>query len=422
VAIVGAGVAGLVAARLIDQRHSVTVYEASARVGGHANTVEVELGGARRSIDTGFIVYNETTYPLFTRLLRLLGVETQESDMSFSVACERTGLEYATRSLGALFAQPRNLVRPRFHRMLLDIVRFNRAARVVLDDDREPTLGDLLLEGGYSRGFVEHFLIPMGAAIWSASPSHFLEFPARTFVRFFWNHGLLDLRSDVRWRVVSGGSRRYVEALVEPFRARIRTGTAVAGIRRSGAGVEVRTREGTCERFDDVVLACHSDEALRLLDDPTEAERRVLGAIPYTENEVVLHTDARLMPSRRAAWASWNYRVPARMQESVAVTYDMNRLQRLGCPEPVLVSLNSSERIDPRRVLARFRYDHPAFDLRAIRAQAERASIDGVRSTHYCGAYWGHGFHEDAVASAAKVAARFGEGLETWRAVYTKAA
>lgn len=422
VAVVGTGISGLVAARLIDQSHSVTVFEASARVGGHTNTVDVEVGGDRHAVDSGFIVYNEVTYPLFTRLLALLGIETQESDMSFSVTCERTGVEYATRSLGALFAQRRNLVRPSFYRMLGDILRFQREARAVLDDDGEPTLADLVEAQRYSRVFVDRFLVPMGAAIWSASPQRLLQFPARTFVRFFWNHGLLALDGEGRWRVVRGGSRRYVDSLIAPLRSRIRVSTPVAGIRRHERGVEVRTGEGRRERFDDVVLACHSDEALRLLEDPTEAERRVLGGIPYQRNEVALHTDARLMPSRRAAWASWNYRIPARAQDCVAVTYDMNRLQRIESHEPLLVTLNCTERIEPRRVLATFGYDHPVFSVGAIRAQTERAAIDGVRNTHYCGAYWGHGFHEDGVASALAVARRFGEGLDTWRLVYTKAA
>jgi predicted NAD/FAD-binding protein len=422
VAVVGTGVSGLVAARLIDQSHRVTVFEAAGRVGGHTHTVDVEVDGEHHAVDTGFIVYNEATYPLFTRLLALLGVATRESDMSFSVTCERSGLEYGTRSLAALFAQRRNLLRPSFHRMLRDILRFHREAVGMLDDDRDLTLGDVVEARRYSREFVDQFLVPMGAAIWSASPERFLEFPARTFVRFFWNHGLLDLRSDVRWRVVRGGSSRYVDALIEPFCPRIRTSTPVKGVRRLRRGIEIRTGDGGRERFDHVVLACHSDQALRLLDDPSEAERNVLGAIAYQPNEVVLHGDARLMPSRAAAWASWNYRIPARTQDGVAVTYDMRRLQGIRCREPLLVTLNGGANIDPQRVHARLVYHHPVFTLDAIRAQARRASIDGVAHTHYCGAYWGHGFHEDGVASALAVARRFGEGLETWRPAFTKAA
>ncbi len=408
IAIVGSGVSGLVSAHLLHPHHEVTVFEAESRIGGHVSTVDVVADGVQHAIDTGFIVYNERTYPLFTRLLARLGVETQASEMSFGLSCERTGLEWASRGLGAVFAQRRNLLRPSFLRMLRDVLRFNREARVLAGNPHEKvTLGDFLCGAGYSRAFVEHYVVPMGAAIWSAEPDAFLRFPAATFARFFENHGLLEASPSLPWRVVTGGSQRYVEKLVAPFRDRILTGAPVLAVRRHRRSVEVAT-SGGCDHFDHVVLAVHSDQALRLLADPSGLERVLLGAVGYQENDVVLHTDRQLLPRSPHAWASWNYRIPRSRRDRVLVTYDMTRLQSIDGPSRFLVTLNGSDRIDPRHVLRRFTYHHPVFDAAAIEAQQRRSEISGLARTHYCGAWWGHGFHEDGVRSAVEMCAELG--------------
>jgi predicted NAD/FAD-binding protein len=404
IAIVGSGVSGLVCAHRLHPRHEVHVFEADARIGGHVHTVDVAPGLA---VDTGFIVYNERTYPGFTRLLGELGVETQPSEMSFGVRCDRTGVEWASRSLGAVFADARNL-RPSFLRMLRDLARFQRDARALLAMPEEKlTLGELLAGRGYRPELARLCVVPMGAAIWSAAPERLLDFPAVSFARFFENHGLLSLRSGLVWRVVRGGSARYVEKLVAPLRARIRTGTPVRAVRRTGGGVEL-TSGGRTERFDRVVLAVHGDQALALLEAPSAAEQRVLSAIRYQPNEAVLHTDPAVMPRRRRAWASWNVRVPREPREHVQVTYHMNRLQRLDAREELFVSLNDDGAIDARRVLARVPYAHPIFDADALAAQRRHGEIDGAGGVHFAGAYWGWGFHEDGLRSALAVCARLG--------------
>jgi predicted NAD/FAD-binding protein len=407
IAIVGTGVSGLVCAHRLHPRHEVTVFEADSRIGGHVNTIGV---GAGIAVDTGFIVYNEHTYPIFTKLLAELGVDTQASDMSFGVACERTGLEWASRSLAAVFADPRNLLRPSFLRMLRERPRLRREAHALLASrDEKLSLRDFLAGGRYGRGLIEHCMVPMGAAIWSAAPDRILDFPAVSFLRFFENHGLLSRRSGLRWRVIRGGSARYVEKLVAPLRGRILTGTPVTAVRRRGRGVDV-VACGRARRFERAILAVHSDQALALLDPATDAERRVLSAIRYQPNRVVLHTDRRAMPRRRRAWASWNYRVPRRARSQVRVTYHMNRLQRLEAPQDFFVTLNDDGTVDPSRVLHRIRYHHPVFDANAIAAQRGHAEIDGTGGVHFAGAYWGYGFHEDGVRSALAVCERLGAG------------
>jgi predicted NAD/FAD-binding protein len=405
IAIVGSGVAGLVCAHRLHPRHDVHLFEAETRLGGHVHTVEAAPGLA---VDTGFIVYNERTYPGFTRLLAELGVETQPSEMSFGVRCDRSGVEWASRGLASVFADPRSVARPSFLRMLRDLARFQRAARALLATPAEKlTLGELLAGGGYGPDLARLCVVPMGAAIWSAAPERLLDFPAVSFARFFANHGLLSLRAGLRWRVVRGGSARYVERLVAPFRERIRTGAPVRVVRRSAGGVEL-TAAGRTERFDRVVLAVHSDQALALLDAPSAAERRILGAIRYQLNEAVLHTDPAVMPRRRRAWASWNVRVPREPRANVQVTYHMNRLQGLAARDEWFVTLNDDAAIDPRRVRARIAYAHPSFDADALAAQRRHAEIDGGGGVHFAGAYWGWGFHEDGLASALSVCARLG--------------
>jgi uncharacterized protein len=411
IAIVGSGVSGLVCAHLLHGRHEVTVFEAERRIGGHTNTVDVELAGERHAVDTGFIVYNERTYPNFVRLLAQLGVETRPTKMSFGVRCDRTGVEWGSRGLASVFAQPRNLLRPGFQRMLRDVLLFNRRSQRLLEGgDEKVALGDYLEGEGYSEEFVRHYVVPMGAAIWSADPEAFLRFPAASFVRFFANHGLLDARPNIPWRVVRGGSSRYVEKLVEPFRDRIRLGARVHGIRRMADRVAVVAEGGILE-FDQVILAVHSDQALDLLPDATHLERRVLGSVSYQRNDVVLHTDESLLPASRRAWASWNYRVPRETNGRVLVTYDMNRLQGIESRHRFLVTLNGSKHIDPARVLRRFVYEHPVFDAEALAAQKLHRHVSGHRRTHFCGAWWGWGFHEDGVRSALAVCERFGAGL-----------
>ena len=407
IAIVGTGVAGLVCAHRLHPHHEITVFEADARIGGHVNTIPVGPGVA---IDTGFIVFNERTYPGFTQLLAELGVETQPSEMSFGVCDERSGLEWASRSLASVFSNPANLLRPSFLRMLRDLVRFQRDARRLLGASEEKvTLGDFIAGRGYSRELVEHCVVPMGAAIWSAAPERFLDFPALSFARFFENHGLLSLRGNVPWRVIRGGSARYVEKLIAPFHDRIRTRTPVRALRRVPGGV-VLIADVVPERFDRVILAVHSDQALALLDAPSNVERRVLSAIRYQANEAVLHSDPCVMPRRRRAWASWNYRTPRHAQERVQVTYHMNRLQGLDTALDFFVTLNDDGAIAPSRVLARIAYHHPIFDADAIAAQRRHAEIDGAGGVHFAGAYWGYGFHEDGLQSALAACKRLGAG------------
>lgn len=412
IAIVGAGISGLVAGHLLSREHQVVLFEAADYIGGHTNTVDVEIGERSWAVDTGFIVFNTRTYPNFIRLLERLGVASKPTEMSFSVKCERSGLEYNGTSLNGVFAQRRNLVRPAFHRMLRDILRFYRGARELLDDgDERLTLGEYLRTRQYSRAFIDWHIVPMGAAVWSADPVALLEFPARTFARFFDNHGFLQLSDRPPWRVVCGGSRSYVAPLTRPYRDQIRLRTPVRAIRREPRRVVVVTDAGA-EIFDHVVLATHSDQSLALLADPSEREREILGAIGYQRNEAVLHTDDSVLPRRRRAWAAWNYHLLDRAGGPVAVTYNMNILQGLDAPAPFCVTLNHDAAIDPGRVLRRFVYHHPVFTPRAIAAQRRHAEISGVNRTHYCGAYWRHGFHEDGVRSALAVGSYFGAGID----------
>ena len=417
IAVVGTGISGLLAARLLHTRHDVTVFEASGRIGGHTHTHDVEWAGRRYAVDTGFIVYNERTYPGFTELLRRLGVATRSSTMSFAVRADRADLEWCGTDLGALFAQKRNLLRPWFWGLLRDVLRFARGADAVLAaGDERTTLGELLRREGYGRAFVEHYIVPMGAAIWSARPEAMLEFPALTFVRFFHNHGMLQVSGRPQWRTVAGGSQRYVEPLVAPLGLRIHTRSPVRSVRRlhpdEGGGVELIIAGVGTMPFDAVVLATHADQSLALLADPSPAERQVLGAIPYQQNEAVLHVDERFLPRRARARAAWNYLVPEQPGRRLAVTYDMNALQGLQAPVRFQVTLNPPEPPDALKVLARMDYHHPVFTADGIAAQRRRDEIDGVRGTYYCGAWWGYGFHEDGVQSALVVARRLGiEGL-----------
>jgi predicted NAD/FAD-binding protein len=403
IAVIGAGIAGNTAASRLHPRHDITVFEASARIGGHTHTHTVHLDGETHAIDTGFIVYNERTYPHFCAMLRQLGVASRASSMSFSVRNDTIDLEYNGTTLNTLFAQRRNLVRPRFLGMIGEILRFNREAPQLLDAGAEVPLGDYLRAGGYSRLFIDNYLVPMGAAIWSTDPARMLSFPARYFVRFFHNHGMLSVNDRPQWRTIAGGSQRYVERLVAPFRQRFRLGTPVEAVRRQGGRVMVKPRGGDWETFDRAFIACHSDQALGMLEDASAAEREVLGAIAYQRNEAVLHTDTSLLPRRRLAWAAWNYHVlPGRagVSQPATLTYNMNILQGLRSRHTFCVTLNRSEAVDPARVLARVVYEHPLYTLAGVAAQRRQAEINGARGTYFCGAWWRFGFHEDGVASA----------------------
>ena len=432
IAIVGTGVAGLVSAHLLHRRHDITVFESDARVGGHANTVDVEVDGRQHAVDTGFIVYNERNYPGFVALLRELGVATQSTAMSFGVSDAASGLEFRASNFNSIFAQRRNLVNPQFVRLLAEIVRFNRAARVLVDDeprwqgidridgtaaaarhDDEESVEEFVRRGNYSNAFVRQFLVPFGASIWSADPETFTQFPVRSFARFMHNHGLLELRRRPQWRTITGGSRTYVDALIAPFADRIRVSSPVDKIvtRSSHAGpptVELLTERGP-ESFDRVVVAAHSDQALNLLGDATRAERSILGAIKYQPNVATLHTDARMLPCNPRARASWNFAVDSRARRAT-VTYWMNQLQSIDSRRPLLLTLNRREAIEDRAVLAEFEYQHPVFDAAATAAQRRRHEIQGHRGIYFAGAYWGFGFHEDGVQSAHAVAAAIDGG------------
>jgi predicted NAD/FAD-binding protein len=398
----------MTAAYRLCREHEITVFESADYVGGHTNTVDVEHAGKTYAVDTGFIVFNDWTYPRFIELLVELGVPWQPSDMSFSVRCEKTGMEYNGTSMNSLFAQRRNLLRPSFLRMVSDIVRFNSRAPAILQDGAESiSLGSYLQREGYSPYFIDHYIIPMGAAIWSSRPRDMLKFPMRFFVEFFANHGFLSVNQRPTWQVIKGGSREYLKKLTAPYADRIRLNTPVTSIQRQPHQVIVRAGGGEVESFDAIFIACHSDQALKLLSDPSTQESEVLGAIAYQANEAVLHTDERMMPKRRLAHAAWNYHLPIAQYERVTVTYNMNILQSLSAPVQFLVTLNRSDDVDEKKVLRRFVYHHPVYTTEAVAAQKRHAEISGVRRTYYCGAYWSYGFHEDGVRSALRALEQF---------------
>jgi predicted NAD/FAD-binding protein len=411
IAIVGAGISGLATAHLLHREHEITVFEAGALAGGHANTVRVDTEHATHHVDTGFIVFNDRNYPNFERLLGSLGVAAQPSDMSFGVS-DGGDFEYNGSSPNGLFAKRAHLVTPWFHRMIADLVRFNRNARTLLAAGGEgPSLGHWLDEGGYSKAFVERLIVPQASAVWSADPRQMWTFPARFLVDFFANHGMLGFARRPQWRTVTGGSRSYVDAVTRPWRDRLRLDTPITAITRHEDHVLLTPRGGEPERFDEVVLATHSDQALSLLADASDREHEILGAIPYQRNEAVLHTDRALLPRRRRAWASWNYHLLPEPTGMTTVTYHMNRLQALDADREFCVTLNRSDAIDPAKILRTIPYAHPVFTSDGALAQARHEEISGRNRTHYCGAYWRWGFHEDGVVSALRVAERFGAHL-----------
>ena len=408
IAVIGSGISGLVCAWLLSREHAVTLFEASDYLGGHTHTHDLEHGGRRYAVDSGFIVYNPQHYPLLTRLFAELGVASQPTTMSFSVRSEASGLEYNARALNTLFCQRRNQLSPRFLGMVRDLLRFYREAPALLDGTGEgPTLAGYLEERGYGAAFRDEHLVPMASALWSSPPARILAFPARYLVQFMANHRMLQVNGRPGWRVVSGGSASYVRALRLRWQAAVRLNCPVRLVRRGIRDVTVGTDHGS-ERFDHVVLACHSDQALSVLADASDREREILGAMPYQPNEAVLHRDATLLPRRRRAWAAWNAFIPRDPQAPCTVSYCMNLLQRLDAPEPFVVTLNRPAAIDPAKVIRRMRYHHPLYTHAAVAAQRRRDEIQGVRRTWFAGAYWGWGFHEDGMCSAVEVARAFG--------------
>jgi predicted NAD/FAD-binding protein len=410
VAVIGGGISGLAAAYFLSRRHRVHLFERDARLGGHANTVVVGAAGGQLALDTGFIVFNDRTYPNLVRLLAELGVASRDSDMSFAVACRRTGLEYSSRGAAGFFAQPRNLWNLSHLRLLGEILRFNREAPALLGapDGLSVTLGEFLDERRFGEEFRLQYLLPMASAIWSASLDAIRSFPAVTLVRFFDNHGLLGLWSQPTWKVVDGGSQQYIPSLVAPFRDRISLGAPIERVSRAADAVTIAFRDRPSRTFDDVVFACHGDQVLPLLGDPSDREREVFGRFTTTENAVCLHTDTSFLPGATRARASWNYLLGYEEGVAPAVTYDLNRLQGLTTPERYCVTLNPREPVDDAKVIRRFVYRHPLFDRGAILAQRRWSEVSGVNRTHYCGAYWGYGFHEDGLTSALRVARSLG--------------
>jgi uncharacterized protein len=400
IAIIGTGIAGNTLASHLYQQHQVTVFEANDYIGGHTHTHQISIDGETHLVDTGFIVFNDKTYPEFERMLLASGVAWRDSEMSFSVRNEVSGLEYNGTTLNSLFAQRRNLLSPAFYRMIRDILRFNKQALALLAPGNEITLGDYLAANRYSAQFVRDYIVPMGAAIWSTDADQMLQFPARFFVRFFHHHGMLSVNHRPQWRTIKGGSASYLEKITAGYRDRIQLNCPVTAVHRDAQGVTLTSAQGQ-QRFDYVFFACHSDQALRILGaEATPAEQQILGAIPYQDNSVFLHTDASLMPRRKLAWAAWNYHVTAQASDKVQVTYNMNILQGIRSAQPLLVTLNYTQGIDPAKVIKKLHYRHPLFTLAGAQAQLRHAEISGHNRSGFAGAYWKNGFHEDGVVSA----------------------
>ena len=410
IAIIGSGIAGLASAYLLSRRHEVTLFEREPRLGGHTHTQEVEGPEGPLAVDTGFIVHNEVNYPLLSRLLRELNIPTAASDMSFGVSSGAGGLTWCSRGINGIFAQRMNLLRPAFYSLLREIGRFNDTAHRLLEEPEADawTLGTWLGRERYSADFREHYLVPMAASVWSTAPREMMKFPAATLVRFFRNHGFLGMRTQHKWRTIAGGCSRYIEPMVRAFRDRVHVGKPVKRVERTAAEVTVRVEGMPAMMFEEVVFACHGDEVVPMLAEPSQAEREVFKAFTTSRNEAVLHSDVALMPRKRRAWASWNHLRTAGADGRLVVTYHMNRLQPLAAKTDWLVSLNAGGLVKEDRVARKMVYQHPLFTMEAIKAQARWQDVSGRNRTHYCGAYWGYGFHEDGLRSAVRVAQRMG--------------
>ncbi|MDO3385569.1 FAD-dependent oxidoreductase [Gilvimarinus sp. SDUM040013] len=411
IAIIGAGVSGLYTAYLLNKQYDVTVFEKNKDIGGHTATKTVSVPSGDYCIDTGFIVYNDRTYPNFIKLLDELGVEGQNTNMGFSVSCDHIGYEYAGTSLGGLFAQRKNWLSIKHWKLLLDITKFNRLCTKLYQArkiSQDATLGSFLLEHKFSIEFERYYILPMVSAIWSSGTEMASQMPLQFFIRFFYNHGLLTIFNQPQWKTVTGGSHSYLQPLTEMFADRIVTEANIQCVTREDRGAVLHFSGGTTERFDGIVFACHSDEALSLLSSPSTVEREILGSIPYKGNQVVLHTDASILPSAKSAWASWNYRLDGTGDSQTLLTYNMNILQNIDSPETFCVSVNPNNRIDEKLILGQYTYHHPVFTQESVLAQERWQEISGADRIYYCGAYWRNGFHEDGVVSALNVANQFG--------------
>ncbi|MGE4619916.1 MAG: FAD-dependent oxidoreductase [Planctomycetota bacterium] len=414
IAIVGTGIAGLVSARLLCRDHDLTVFEAADYIGGHTHTIDVEERSKTRAVDTGFIVFNEKTYPNLIEIFRRLNVKTRDSKMSFSVSCKSSGYEYNAEDVPGLLAQPENIFRPRFWKMIFGILKFYKQAPKILEHpDSTETLGDWLVKNRYSKSFIEDHLIPMAAAVWSTPIDMIREYPLLSLVRFFNNHGFLQINDRPMWKTVVGGSRSYIAPLIKPFKDRIYLNSPILSVHRKGNEVVVKTGHGEQLAFDRVILACHGDQSLRMLKDANPAEREILGKFRFSSNPTTLHRDTSLLPSTYKAWAAWNVALSEPGSNHLNVSYWMNCLQGFTqAPEEYIVTLNQNERIDRSSIIQEMEYHHPLFDQHALEAQSRHQEIDGKNGVHFCGAYWGNGFHEDGVNSALEVAKKFGRKLQ----------
>ncbi|GAB2997350.1 NAD(P)/FAD-dependent oxidoreductase [Psychrosphaera aestuarii] len=410
VAIIGSGISGLTSAYLINQKHDIQVFEVNDYIGGHTATIDFQLDNQDYSIDTGFIVFNDKTYPNFLKLLKQININKQATEMSFSVTNPVSGLEYNGNNLNTLFAQRSNIFKPKFWSLISQILKFNKLCKKLYDENAIPekqTLGEFLQINSFNEYFNQNYILPMAAAIWSSSLNQVKQFELSFFIRFFYNHGLLNIQDRPQWYVIPGGSRSYIEPLTADFKDKIKLNTHIVSVSRKDNGVELTFNEGRTEQFDDVIFACHSDQALALLSDPTDEEKRLLSAMPYVNNEVVLHTDINMLPKRKLAWASWNYLLSGDENALASVTYNMNILQGLDVKPTFCVTLNKTDAIEPSKIIRKFNYMHPVFSTESQKAQLKRDTICGKNNTHFAGAYWYNGFHEDGVRSGVDVARRF---------------
>ena len=413
IAIIGSGISGLTAAYLLNRKHDVTIFEANDYIGGHTHTHKVNIDGKKYSVDTGFIVYNERTYPNFIKLLDLLNVERQLSTMGFSVKSISKDYEYAGESLNSLFAKRSNIFRFGFLRMLYEMYHFGKKADSSgIGLDASVTLGDYLKKEKYSGEFINYFIIPMGAAIWSTPANKVLNMPAYFFIKFFYNHGMLETINRPNWWVIKNGSSEYIKKIIRGFENKINLSTPVKTVARKNEGIEIQlAKKEETLKFDSVIFATHSDQALEMLENPTDTEKDILSSIPYQKNEVLLHTDSSVLPRRKLSWASWNYQLDSDPALPVVLTYNMNILQSINCKETLCVTLNDHNSVDETKILKKIIYHHPLFNVKSIEAQKRKSEISGVNNTHYCGAYWRNGFHEDGVVSALDVCKDFGEKI-----------
>ncbi len=414
IAIIGSGIAGLTCARLLGPGNEMTLFEANDYIGGHTNTVSVKEGGRTLPVDTGFIVFNQRNYPNLCRLFDTLEVEQRNSDMSFSVTCEKSGLEYNGTKPGKLFSQRRNIINVRFLLMLKDILAFHKHGSDALANglDETTTVADFVGRQGYSEYFLEKYLLPLGASLWSCPPDRFKDFPMRFVLEFLHNHGMLQLRNRPLWKTVVGGSRAYIKKMIPPFADRIRLRTRVRGVIRNSADVTVALNDGAIEHFDEVIIACHADQGLSMMANADSVERALLQQFDYQFNETVLHTDTGLLPKNHRAWASWNYRIPKDRDEHIQVTYNMNRLQGLTSRKTYCVSLNQTSAIEPQKIIRTLGYHHPIFKAGRNTAQQSHERLIRRGRISWCGAYWGYGFHEDGINSALRVCSAFGRDLK----------